>query len=152
MREITKTFVILLGLSLPLQVMNVNANPLLNEAGKSEVKKSHKKHRSMHKMARYLELSDEQKTKIKDIYQQAREDNVVYKESRQAYKTQLEQIMAAKDFDEEAFASLRQTYAVTFSEAALSRAKTKHAIYHTLTEEQREKLKSAKGKRRALLH
>lgn len=151
MRQLTKTFVLLVGLTLPAMVIEASATPLFKDAVKSEIKKSHKKHHKMHKMARFLNLSDEQKTKIKDIYQQARQDKAVLKESRKAYKTQLQEIMSAKDFDEAAFDALRQTYEPTFNEAALAKAKTRHAIYQVLTEEQREKLKDAKGKRRMLL-
>lgn len=156
MREITKSFVLIVGLALPLMVLQANATPTASDTVKTEAKKQHKKqhkkHHMLRKMARFLDLSEQQKLQIKDIYQQARQDKSVLKQSRVAYQTQLQQLLSAKDFDEQAFETLRQTYASTFNDAALARAKTKHAVFQVLNEEQRKKLIEAKGKRKRLLH
>lgn len=105
--------------------------------------------KKMRKLARILELDDTQKEKIKAIMEQAREDRGENKELRSAYRDQVKALMEEPIFDDAAFLSLHAQHQSEFADAALQRAKTRHAMMQVLTQEQRDKLATLKQGRRA---
>lgn len=118
--------------------------PKHHREGKKQMMKKFKK------MARHLDLNEVQKEKIKAIFAEAKEQKSGFKEIRLAYKEQVNSLMAAAIFDDKAFADIHQQYQAHFADAALLRVKTKHAMMQVLTEEQREKAATLKGKKENL--
>ena len=98
----------------------------------------HKKHHHR-KMAKFLRLSDDQKTQMKSISQSAKNEAGELRELLTTYKEQVKLFFATESFDEAAFANLHAEYQANFAQLALLRAKTKHAIFNVLTTEQQEK-------------
>ncbi|TPH17751.1 Spy/CpxP family protein refolding chaperone [Litorilituus lipolyticus] len=91
------------------------------------------------KMAKVLELTDSQKEQIKTIKLSAKEQNQTLKESLKQMKVEQKALIHADVFDEHAFTALFNAYQPTIAQAALAKAKTKHAIYNVLTAEQKAK-------------
>lgn len=98
----------------------------------------HKKHHHR-MMAKFLGLSDDQKTQMKSIRQSAKDQAGELREFLTTYKDQVKLLIAAESFDEAAFANLHAEYQANFAQLALLRAKTKHAMKSVLTAEQQEK-------------
>ena len=106
------------------------------------------KMRSFKRIAKKLDLSDEQRVKVKEIFEQAKLKRVTNKEVMKDYKLQVKNLIEAPVFDDKAFNDLHSQYQDKFSEFALLMAKNKHAISQVLTTEQREKLAKLKQKNR----
>ncbi|XQW85393.1 Spy/CpxP family protein refolding chaperone [Thalassotalea piscium] len=121
-----------------------NAHDGLNEKGHHMAKKDH---RQFKRMAKYLELTDEQKQEFKTLKEQAKEARNSLKDNMKSYKAQVKVLMEADVFDEVAFKQLHTSYQDTFAEAAMLRAKNKHQMMQLLTPEQKEKAKKMKEKR-----
>lgn len=108
----------------------------------------------MKRMAKFLSLNEEQKIQIKEIKIQAKEQHKVLRTSMKQFRVEKQKLVQAEQFDEQAFNALQDAYQPIFSQLALLRVKTKHAIFNVLTVEQQEKwLKrienyKAKGKKR----
>lgn len=99
------------------------------------------------KMARHLDLSDEQREQVKVIYQAAKESRLTLTASMQTFHQQSKTLTMEDSFNEQAFIDLQSEYQDTFTQMALIKAKTKHSFMMILTEEQLEKMKSHKGLR-----
>jgi Spy/CpxP family protein refolding chaperone len=97
------------------------------------------------KMARYLDLTDEQREKAKVIHQEAKDSRLALKDSLKGFHQQRKVLIMEDSFNEQAFIDLQSQYQETFSQMALIKAKTKHNFIQLLTEEQNEKMKSHKG-------
>lgn len=107
----------------------------------------------MKRMVKALSLTDEQQVQIKALKTQAKEQHDVFRESMTKFKDAEKALIQADSFDEQAYAALHTAYQDTFSQMAISRAKTKHAMFNVLTTEQQEKWQTkmeerkTKGKR-----
>lgn len=106
--------------------------------------KKHSMKRQFKKMARHLQLSEEQKVKVKAIYEQAKVSRKEQRASMKDFKEQVKSLMQLPIFDDKAFTELHNQYQTKFAEIALIKAKNKHAIYQVLTPEQREKFSKFK--------
>ena len=110
-----------------------------------------KQHRQFKRMAKHLELNDQQKAQIKSLKGQAKANRTAMKEKMKSYKVQVKALVQAEYFDENAFVTLQQSYQDVFAQAALSRAKHQHEMMKILTPEQQKKAekmkKRMKGKR-----
>jgi periplasmic protein CpxP/Spy len=123
---------------LPLQEVIAKENQTVHT---NQVKKD-KKHpmmRQYKKMVKHLQLSEDQKVKVKAIFEQAKVSSHAQRESMKGFKVQVKSLMEAPVFDDKAFNELHSQYQTKFSEMALLKAKNKHAILQVLTAEQREK-------------
>jgi periplasmic protein CpxP/Spy len=105
------------------------------------------KHR-MAKMAKALGLTEEQKTAIKDIREQAKSEKSVLTEQLSSFKNAAKGLMSKEEFDESAFLNLKNQHQETFTQLALLKAKTRHAIRQVLTPEQQEKADKFREKRK----
>jgi len=103
--------------------------------------------RHFKKMAKYLELTEEQKTQMKAIRAEAKTQRSEFKESMSGFHQQVKALMQAETFDEQAFSVLQSQYQGNFQHMALIKAKTKHAMFQVLTSEQQEKMQEFKEKR-----
>jgi protein CpxP len=103
------------------------------------------------KMARYLDLNDEQREQAKVIHQEAKANSVELKESLKSFHEQSKILTMKDSFNEQAFIDLQNEYQETFAQMALIKAKSKNSFIKILTEEQLEKMKSHKrfGRKRA---
>ena len=131
-----------------------NGLALDNKHSKEGTKHSQKSERFMQKkfkkMARYLDLTDEQREQAKVIHKEAKTNRLVLKESLKSFHQQSKVLTMEDSFNEQAFIDLQSEYQETFAQMALIKAKSKNSFMKILTEEQREKVKSHKrfgGKR-----
>jgi protein CpxP len=85
-----------------------------------------------------LSLSDVQKQDIKQIMQQARDEREVSSQDARNFKQELQALVRATDWNEEAVTSLLSDKQVQHTEASLARAQNKHAIWSLLTAEQQQ--------------
>jgi len=93
----------------------------------------------MQRMTKALSLSEQQQVQIKAIKKQAKEQHKALRESIRKFKTEEKKLMQTKGFDESAYSELHDAHQATFSQIALMRAKTKHAVFNVLTAEQQGK-------------
>lgn len=115
--------------------------------------KHHKKAKHhFNKMAKKLQLTDEQKMLMKAIHQQSKVDFENTHTEMKAFREQVKSLMEANIFDEQAFSAVYSQYQTTFEQAALLKAKKKHAISKILTVEQKEKWQKFNEKRGKLTH
>ncbi len=103
----------------------------------------------MKRMIKTLSLSEQQQVQIKAIKTQAKEQSKTLRETMKQFKEEEKLLLQAATFDESAYTALQTSYQPTFAQIALTRAKTKHAIFNVLTTEQQEKWQQVKEKRRA---
>jgi protein CpxP len=130
----------------------VQADAQKHHQKKYDKKNHHHSKRMMKKMARYLGLSDVQKSQIKAIKAQGREQQellrVELKQFKEAEKALIN--IDIETLDEEAYIALYASYQETFAQVALAKAKTKNALFNVLTTEQQEKwlskMEGRKGK------
>jgi len=143
-----------LAISTPINAQENNHYVSSEHHGYAEDNGKHKKHiaRKLNKMAKYLTLSEEQKVKMKAIFQQAKEERSKHKDEMRGFKEQVRSLLDTVVFDEKSYIELHNQYADQFASAALHKAKTKHAMLQILTEEQRDKFKKSKINRMSLLH
>ena len=132
---------------LPLQDVVAKENQLVQTKHSKHDKKYSMK-RQFKKMARHLQLSEEQKVKVKAIFEQAKDSREEQRASMKDFKEQVKSLMQSTVFDDKAFTEIHSQYQATFAEMALLKAKNKHAIYQVLTPEQREKFSKFKMKNR----
>ena len=112
-------------------------------------------HESKHQLKRFakvLSLSEEQQTQVKEIKDQAKDQHQGLRESMKQFKAKEKALLQAKLFDEKAYGALYDAYLPIFTQRAIMRVKTRHAIFNVLTAEQQEKwletTKHSKGKGR----
>ena len=110
---------------------------------------THKMHgQSFKKMARKLGFSEEQKTQAKMIKKESKTQMMALKPALKAFKEQVNVLMSAESFDEQAFIKLQASNQDVFAAKALILAQTKFKMKKMLTQEQQEKLASLKTKRK----
>lgn len=110
-------------------------------------KGKHSQHKQLKKMARYLDLTAEQKSEIKDIFTAAKSNRNVEKQAMNDFKLEVKALVQADTFDEQAFKNLHSAHQVQIQNVALEKAKVKHQIFNVLTPEQQEKWLEFKEKR-----
>ena len=103
------------------------------------------------RMVKKLALSDQQQVQIQALKTQAKEQHETLRDSMKKFKTEEKTLLQATVFDEQAYTALHSAYQPIFAQRALTRAKTKHAIFNVLTAEQQEKwLKIMKNRKEKL--
>ncbi len=105
----------------------------------------------MKRMINALELSEEQQVQIKAVKMQAKEQNKTLRDSMKQFKAAEKRLLQAEAFDEQAYIALHEAHQQTFAKMALTRAKTKHAIFNVLTTEQQKKWLQTMEKRKERL-
>ena len=139
------TLCVVLALSSIASVQAVG-NDVVQESSEYRKKNKH----MMSRMIKMLSLSEQQQVQIKAIKQQTKEQNKTLRVALKEFKGAEKLLLQAEAFDEKAYIALHESYQQTFGKMALSKAKTKHAIFNVLTTEQQEKWlkKMAKRKKR----
>lgn len=90
-------------------------------------------------MTKALSLNEGQQVQIKAIKMKTKEQHKALRASMKEYKIAEKKLLQTKVFDEKAFNTLHNSYQSTFTQLALTRAKSKHAIFNILTTEQQDK-------------
>ncbi|GAA6173817.1 hypothetical protein NBRC116592_34870 [Colwellia sp. KU-HH00111] len=104
------------------------------------------------RMIKKLDLSAEQQVQIDALKAQAKEQNQILRESMKKFKTEEKALLQAEAFDEQAYLALHAAYQSTFAQKALTKAKTKHAIFNVLTTEQQQQWLQLMEKRKAKMN
>ena len=119
----------------------VSANEQMNNT--REMSQSHQgenkrqfKHK-FKKLAKYLQLSTEQREKVKAIFKQAKTDKMAHRETLLGFKEQVKSLLDAPIFDDNAFVQLHSQYQRQLTQGALLKMKENHAMLQTLTAETR---------------
>lgn len=102
----------------------------------------------MKRMIKTLSLSEQQQVQIKAVKTQAKEQSETLRDSMKQFKGAEKLLLQAESFDEQAFTALHAAYQQTFAQMALTRARTRHAIFNVLTTEQQEKWLQTMKKRK----
>lgn len=98
-----------------------------------------KMQKQFRKMAKYLQLTEAQKTEIKSIRESLQADKDIQRGQMQAYKVQLKALVAEGNFTDSSFEALYDSYQDTFKQKELNQAKMKNAVFQVLTDEQKVK-------------
>jgi Spy/CpxP family protein refolding chaperone len=138
-------------------VASVNASPCVSffdgQRGDGQGYIHQENKHKMKRMVKALSLTKQQQEQIKTIKIKASEQGKALKLSMIDFRAGRKELIHAKSFDENAFKALQDKYQVTFSQFALIRAKTKHAVFNVLTTEQQDKwlkiIEQKKSKRNA---
>jgi len=108
-----------------------------------------KKHKVKGDMKR-LNLTDEQKVKIKEIKNNAKNENEALRIQMNEFKQKETVLLQAEIFNESSYIALLDEYQSVRSQLTLNRAKNKHEIRQLLSEEQIKKMNRMKGKKRKM--
>lgn len=125
-----------------------SVNAFADDAAFKSAQFHHKSKHMMKRMIKVLSLSEEQQIQIKAIKMQTKNQSGTLRDSMRQFKGAEKQLVQAETFDEKAFIALQTAYQQTFAEMALTRTKTKHAIFNILTTEQKEKWINTMEKRK----
>ena len=96
-----------------------------------------------------LTLTDEQKTVIKTIKQQAKAQNTQTKQQEMAFRQAERALIASAAFNESAYQALQANYQDEHLQHALLMAKTRHDIWNVLSTEQQAQALAKMEERRA---
>ena len=150
-----KLSVLLSSAIIAMSLASTFAFAIKNEAGhehkttKSASQKMSKaerfKQHQFKKMARYLDLTSEQRQQAKIIRQQSKESRLVLKADLKEFHKQSKELVMEESFNEQAFLNLQSQYQETFAQMALIKVRNKHRFIKLLNEEQKEKMKTHKG-------
>jgi protein CpxP len=111
---------------------------------------SHNKQHHMKMMVKKLDLSEEQKQLLKSQRQAAKADRQAMRAEKLAFQQQMESLVKAADFDEQAVRDLIAEQQAKMLETQVSKARDQHNLWKILDEEQQQKLSAiSKGKLKA---
>jgi Spy/CpxP family protein refolding chaperone len=102
------------------------------------------------KMAKFLQLSKEQRQQVKALFKSNKVKKQANRATMQAFRAQAKSLVMAPTFDDSTFLELHNQHKDQFAQHALDKAIMKHAMVQLLTEEQKEKLQQFKGHERGL--
>ena len=136
--------VLVLGIS-GLSVNAMGHNNDSHNAEKSQeqgegTKKHHakmKKH--LHRIAKHLDLTSEQRSEIKVIFSGMKEGRLAHKADLTGFGEQVKSLLQASKFDENKFDAIYAEFQPAFQKMAMDKAKIRHAIMQVLTPEQQKK-------------
>lgn len=107
------------------------------------VDKQHKQHKKMkkhlHRLAKKLDLTSEQRSEIKLIFTNIKEDRQAHKTAFSGFKEDVKSLLQASQFDENNFNALYRQYQPHFQQAIMEKAKARHGVMQVLTPKQQEK-------------
>lgn len=108
-----------------------------NAEGRDHQPAKMKKH--LHRLAKKLDLTSEQRSKIKVIYANMRDDRQEDKANFAGFKQQVQALLQASEFDEIQFTNIYAKYQPSFQKLAMEKAKVRHAVMQILSPVQQEK-------------
>ncbi|MBA6391048.1 Spy/CpxP family protein refolding chaperone [Colwellia sp. BRX10-3] len=116
-----------------------------NGGGVDKQDKKMKKH--LHRLAKKLDLTSEQRSEIKEIFTHMKEDRQAHKAALSGFKEEVKSLLQASQFDENKFNALYIQYQPNFQQAIMEKAKARHGVMQVLTPEQQEKYLSMRKNR-----
>lgn len=140
------TLCAVIAFSSVVSISNVNASNY--DASFGSPQQYQKSKHMMKRMIKVLSLSEQQQVQIEAVKMQATEQSSTLRDSMKQFKGAEKLLLQAEAFDEQAYIALHEAYQQTFAQMALTRAKTKHAVFNILTTEQQEKWLQAMEKRK----
>ncbi len=93
----------------------------------------------LEKMAIILDLSDQQKTQLEQLFEKQWQKRQAMRTELQSSRDALQEYKAGKDFDEADFRAKAQKHADLKTEMMVNRVAMKQQVYSVLTTEQQEK-------------
>ena len=136
--------VLVLGISsLSVNAMghkNDNHNPEKRQQQGEGHNKQHammKKH--LHRLAKKLDLTSEQRSELKVIFAGIKEDRIAHKPDLTGFNEQVKSLLQVSKFDENKFEAIYAEFQPTFQKIATDKAKIRHAIMQVLTAEKQQK-------------
>ncbi len=105
--------------------------------------------RFMH-MAKKLQLTTEQRQRVKQIFKKAKAEREKYQPMMQAFQQAMQSLVTASSFDEQAILALKENYKSTFDQLALIKARSRFDLYAMLTPEQKDKWLTMQQRKRGL--
>lgn len=106
---------------------------------RSVMKAKHGRHNQMNYMIRKLQLDTKQQADIKAIRKAVKVENKAVFESLKRYHSELNLLIKADYFDEQAAITLHNAYQLNLTQVAITKAKTRHDILQVLSEQQKVK-------------
>lgn len=133
-------------LALTLSSVNANASGHKNEHHKSSaamesVDDGHKQtkiKKSLRRLSKKLDLSAEQRSKIKAIFAQNKAVHQQRRDTVSGFKAKVDAMLQNNAFDESQFEVIYSEYQAGFTKMAMDRAKARHEILQVLTPEQQQ--------------
>lgn len=111
------------------------------EGGKfSEMKKKHQEHNGIPRMLEGIDLSDEQKNKIKELVEAQQTDKNDDMKSHWELRKQLNQLAFTDRLDQNKLDALINQATEAHAEKLAKRAKLNNAVFNVLTDEQKQQL------------
>lgn len=102
------------------------------------------------RLAKYLKLSEQQRSDLRELFIQQKENRVDRRELMAEHKNQIQQLLLAEEFDEIAFKEIFKN-SDALAQVAMQKAKMRHAMLQILTPEQQQKFLAMKEKRQKRL-
>jgi Spy/CpxP family protein refolding chaperone len=126
---------------------------VLNDEQKAELTRKQnkgaekeRKHRDLPRMAKGLELSDEQRSTMKDVQQSLRAKNAPLKATMKDYKQAQQALVLADSFDQEAWLALQASMQPTLVAMQLNQLEARFQMRNILNQEQLDMLQQREGK------
>lgn len=115
-----------------------------------KMKRQHQPSKHMiKKMAKYLDLTTEQKESMRTIVKASRESKKADREEMKAFKLEMKKLVQADSFDEQAVRALHQQQQEKIADKMVAMAKMKHEMFQVLMIEQKEKWVAFQDKRKS---
>lgn len=143
-----KSYAVVSMLVLGISSLNVNAMNHKNDhhssgVGHSNAKGQDNHHVKMkkrfHRLAKKLDLTQEQLSKVKEIFTGMKVVKQTHKHAMSGFKEQIQSIMQRSEFDESQFETIYLEHQANFQQIAMEKAKIRHKIMQILSPEQQQK-------------
>lgn len=106
----------------------------------------HKHHHGHHHILKKLDLSEQQKSQIKEIKMNTKEQKKELYKSIKEYKSALKELVQSDNYSEQAVRSLHAQYQSVFADKVVLKANMARQIDQVLTDEQKAKRAQIKAK------
>lgn len=143
-----KPFLAMSFIALAVTSLNVNARGHNNEDHNSKTEMSQQKgenhkhgnmKKRLHRLAKKLDLTAEQRVQVKEIFANMKTQRHDRKDALSGFKEQVKSLVQMSEFDENKFKTIYTAHQASFQAIAMEKAKMRHAILQVLSKEQQQK-------------
>jgi Spy/CpxP family protein refolding chaperone len=143
-----KPFLAMSVIALAVTSLNVNAMGHNSEGDNSKTKMSQQKGESnkhgnmkkrLHRLAKKLDLTSEQRVNVKEIFANIKNQRHDRKDVLSGFKEQVQSLVLMSEFDESQFKAIYAEHQASFQAIEMEKAKMRHAILQVLSPEQQQK-------------
>ena len=128
------------------QLLTIATLACFTFAGSLAFAQAEYKHNPMGALSK-LELSDEQKQKMKAIFKATRENNGVYKGEKKEIQSQMQDLMSMPAWDQATAEAIIRSQIQQSAAISLNRAKAGNQVYNLLSDEQKATLAEREDKK-----